>query len=104
MYKTAEFICHECQHRWDTIVEAEIWNEEMEVTCPECNHTQKSKRVVSAPMILNASLPDGWRRKHDDNYIKMREAVKLRREEVNLPPEKRKEIKKAREDLIKVKK
>lgn len=86
---SADFICEECGLRWDELVDRDTKDEPQEVECKHCEHKQTSKRVIAAPMVAEESLPDGWRRKHNDSYKRLREASKIRREEVNLRPDKR---------------
>ena len=105
MRKTADFICEKCDSRWCEIVDAKYWDKDHlhNVTCPACGLEQSIKRAVGAPMVLKASWPDGWRRKHHEAYRNLSEAAKIRREEVNLPPEKRQYHQKERRKLTKLK-
>ena len=103
--KSADFVCEACECRWDMLVDSSTWDKDYlhEVTCPACGKEQKIKRAVGAPAVLRASWPDGWRRKHHESYRKLREASQIRREEVNLPLEKRTEHQKERHKLTKLK-
>lgn len=59
------------------------------------------KRVYEAPMVLRASYLDGQSR--GDTYNKLKEASRLERESMELPPEKRGDHRRAIKELKKLK-
>ena len=79
VYRTWDFICKECGHKFYELVDIE----EPDVSpCITCGSTLWEK-IVGAPMIAVASFPDGHRRRTDSNYQKISEAQGLRGQLLN---------------------
>lgn len=62
--------CNKCEHRWDDIVDRARQNDFFE--CPECGGN--GERIMSAPMVMNAALPDG-----NNRFAHLKEQQKLKR-------------------------
>ena len=87
-YKSISVRCQDCNEVWGELVER---SEESEArfTCPVCGG--EGKKTICAPAVLQASYPDGTKRK---GFQELKEAAKLESKMYELPYEKRKEIRK----------
>jgi hypothetical protein len=91
--------CPSCSLSWDTLVDRAEHAEGKYPPCPRCGEPN-TRRLVSAPAIMQRALPDGVRRK---GFKEGAEAFRLESESYDMPPEKRgdinKEIKKLKEKV-----
>lgn len=87
--------CQDCDLVTDIIIDRDeqggTWG------CPECGGAMS--KTLSAPNITRASYVDGTKRK---GFEDMKQAVRVEREMMDLPPEKRSEHKKAIKELKKI--
>ncbi len=89
-WRSQDFHCDDCQFRFAEIVEFPADAEFGIEACPEspCPHCGSSSRpALSAPCIMQRSIPDGLFR--SDSYQMTKEIARLRSDSFDLPPEKR---------------
>lgn len=93
---TIDIRCADC----DLVTDIMIDRDERSSTwgCPECGGPMS--KTISAPNFTRKSYVDGTRRK---GFAEMKEAVKLEREMMDLPPEQRKGHQRAIKELKKIK-
>jgi hypothetical protein len=58
---SVDLLCDACGHAWDDLVDRLDPLTKGDYECPSCGGS-RAHRTVSAPMILNASFPEGTRR------------------------------------------
>lgn len=82
---TATFQCDSCGTKWDDMIKRSEKDDAHTNTCPGCLLEECRERVLGMPMIMKESYPDGHRRRHDDNYKRMKIASSMQRQAYNLP-------------------
>lgn len=88
-YKSIDLLCSECNHQWHDLVERDLVDSKHQ--CPDCG-TMSGSRTISAPMVLQASYPDGYRR--GGGYQELKEIAKLKKESADMKNSRRGEINK----------
>jgi hypothetical protein len=96
-YLSIDVRCTDCETVWNELATDEEL-EKNEWTCDNCGGI--GSRTMSAPTVLQASYPDGTKRK---GFEDLKKAAKLETQMYNLPPNKRGEIKKEIHERRKIK-
>lgn len=85
-----DLYCPECNQRsWDTLPKSEA-TYEARWDCPNCGASQSVKRIPSAPNVMRASFPSGYKRA---GFQEMKEAAALEVERMSMPTEQRAKVK-----------
>lgn len=84
-----DLYCPECNTRsWDTVPK-DTASYETRWDCPDCGAVASLKRIPSAPMVLKASFPSGYKR---TGFQDLKEAAELRIDVAGIKPEDRDKI------------
>ena len=85
-YLTIDLWCEACNKRYVTTLLRVEATYENRWDCPECSGEQTVKRIPSAPNVMRASYPTGYKRA---GFQEMKEAAALQVELAGLPGQER---------------